>query len=138
MRMLPPALMRPAHHRSTFAHRRTPTIRVFPPDVNRTEPLGTVPDSTEPLALLQFRFENLSERQWFVPTMPKKCTTPDRPRDLNRLAVRIGQIATHEIEDESPSVNPAATKRGDARAAALSSKRRKAIATKSARARWKK
>lgn len=60
---------------------------------------------------------------------------PKRPRDMNELAVHIGKIATHEIEDEKPKANPA-SKRGDARAAKLSPARRKAIAKKAARARW--
>lgn len=60
---------------------------------------------------------------------------PKRPRDMNELAVHIGKIATHEIEDVQPKVNPA-SKRGEARAAKLSPARRKAIAKKAARTRW--
>jgi hypothetical protein len=71
--------------------------------------------------------------------MPKKPSTPPRPRDLNELAFRIGQIATHEVEDTAaPVVSEAATKRGAARAAKLTADERKAIARKAARARWDK
>ncbi len=70
--------------------------------------------------------------------MPKKPSTPPRPRDLNELAFRIGQIATHEVEDTAPVVSEAATRRGEARAAKLSPEERKAIARKAARARWEK
>lgn len=67
--------------------------------------------------------------------MPKRKQTPPRPRDMNELAAHIGKIATHEIEDVTPAVNPA-SKRGDARAAKLSPARRKEIAQKAARTRW--
>lgn len=66
-----------------------------------------------------------------------KPKAPKRPRDLNQLAVHIGRIATHEIEDVTPQVNPA-SKRGEARAAKLSPERRKEIAKKAAETRWKK
>lgn len=56
-----------------------------------------------------------------------------RPRDMNQLAVHIGKIATHEIEND-PLVSRAAQKRGEARAAKLSPQRRKAIAKKAAKA----
>ena len=65
----------------------------------------------------------------------KRRSIPKRPRDMNELAVHIGKIATHEIEDVTPAVNPA-SKRGDARAAKLSPARRKEIAQKAARTRW--
>jgi hypothetical protein len=69
--------------------------------------------------------------------MPKKSQTPSRPRDMNQLAHRIGALATHEIEeDKSVPVDTAAARRGDARAAKLSPKRRSQIAKKAARARW--
>jgi hypothetical protein len=68
--------------------------------------------------------------------MPKKRQTPPRPRDLNELAYRVGQIATHQIEDEAPKVDEKATKRGEARAAKLTPKKRKAIARKAADTRW--
>lgn len=60
---------------------------------------------------------------------------PKRPRDLNQLAVHIGRIATHEIEEVTPEENPA-SRRGNARAASLSPRRRKEIAKKAAAARW--
>jgi hypothetical protein len=60
---------------------------------------------------------------------------PKRPRDMNQLAVHVGRIATGEIED-TPPTNPAASKRGDARAAKLTPARRKEIAQKAARSRW--
>jgi hypothetical protein len=63
--------------------------------------------------------------------MPKR----KRPRDMNQLAVHIGKIATHEIEDVTPEENPA-SRRGEARAASLSPRRRKQIAKKAAAARW--
>lgn len=63
---------------------------------------------------------------------------PKRPRDMNELAVHIGKIATHEIGEVVTFVDPAATKRGKARAAKLSPARRKAIAKKAATARWAK
>lgn len=69
--------------------------------------------------------------------MPKKRQTPARPRDMNELAVHIGKIATHEVEDVTPADNPA-SKRGEARAAKLSPTRRKEIAQKAARTRWAK
>lgn len=71
--------------------------------------------------------------------MPKKRTTPARPRDLNQLAVHVGRIATGEIEDNAPApVSGAARKRGEARAAKLTPGQRKKIAKKAARARWDK
>ncbi len=70
--------------------------------------------------------------------MPKKRSTPPRPRDLNQLAFHVGRIATHEIEDVTPTVDEAAVKRGAARAAKLSAAERKKIAKKAAAARWKK
>ena len=71
--------------------------------------------------------------------MPKKGSTPPRPRDLNELAVHVGRIATGEIEDTEPvPASPAAKKRGEARAAKLTASERKEIARKAARARWSK
>lgn len=61
---------------------------------------------------------------------------PKRPRDMNQLAVHVGKIATHETEDVETKVNAAASKRGTARAAKLSPKRRKEIAQQAARTRW--
>jgi hypothetical protein len=60
---------------------------------------------------------------------------PKRPRDMNQLAAHVGKIATGEIED-TPATNPAAAKRGEARAAKLTPARRKEIAQKAAKARW--
>jgi hypothetical protein len=60
---------------------------------------------------------------------------PKRPRDMNQLASMVGKIATGEIKD-APPTNPAAVKRGKARAANLSPARRKEIAKKAARTRW--
>ena len=65
-----------------------------------------------------------------------------RPSDLNKLAASIVADAT----GEAPAKDPAAVslgrkgglKGGKARAAALSAKERKEIATKAAAARWKK
>ena len=69
--------------------------------------------------------------------MSRKRSAPQRPRDMNQLAHRIGALATHEVEDKSQvGPSPAARKRGDARASKLSPKRRKEIARKAARARW--
>ena len=70
--------------------------------------------------------------------MPKKRQTPPRPRDLNELAVHIGRIATHEIEDTVPApVSETAKKRGESRAAKLTADERKNVAKKAARARWR-
>jgi hypothetical protein len=76
---------------------------------------------------------------------PKK-----RPSDTNQLAKRIVDIATGEVEDRKPTPeeqgkDPAAVslgrrgglKGGKARAAALTAKRRKEIASAAANARWK-
>lgn len=60
-----------------------------------------------------------------------------RARDTNQLAAQVVRLATGEAE-EAPEVNPAAAKRGQARAAKLTPARRKEIAQKAARARWRK
>jgi hypothetical protein len=70
--------------------------------------------------------------------MPKRRITPSRPADMNQLAKRIVAISTGEESDDEPTVNPNATKRGDARAAKLSPAKRKEIAQKAAAARWNK
>jgi len=80
---------------------------------------------------------------------------PKRPRDINQLAYQIVQEATREEAPDGGSIvldcaaeppkNPAAvalgklggSKGGKARAAKLSPARRKAIARKAAKARWK-
>ena len=68
------------------------------------------------------------------------------PRDWNQLGKTIVDLTTGEIEpEEVPEKNPAAvalgklggSKGGKSRAKNLSTKRRKEIATKAARARWK-
>jgi len=72
-----------------------------------------------------------------------------RPRDPNRLAKTLVDLATGQVEDidttPKSGKNPAAVqlgrmgglKGGKARAAALSSKRRAEIARRAAKARWK-
>jgi hypothetical protein len=73
-----------------------------------------------------------------------------RPRDTNQLAKSIVDIATGEAEDREPTPeeqgkDPAAVslgrrgglKGGKARAEALSASKRKSIAQKAARARWR-
>lgn len=70
--------------------------------------------------------------------MPKRRQTPDRPRDVMQLAKRIGEIATHQVEDTAPEpVSEAAKRRGEARAESLSKQKRRQIAKKAAAARWK-
>ena len=73
---------------------------------------------------------------------PKK-----RPRDPNKLAKMIVDIATGDVEDRAPTSedegkDPAAValgkKGGAARAVALSKRRRTEIAKKAAETRWKK
>ena len=71
--------------------------------------------------------------------MPKRRQTPERPRDLNQLAKRIVAISTgEESDEEAVHVDPAAVKRGEARAAKLTPKQRSKIARKAARTRWNK
>lgn len=75
-----------------------------------------------------------------MPTGPKG---QKRPADAIGRAVKIAQIAIGEIEDEAPDddKDPAAkalgAKGGKARAANLSAERRKEIAQKAAKARWR-
>jgi len=75
--------------------------------------------------------------------------TPKRPRDANQLAKFITGIATGDIDEPKPKAtwkDPAAVslgrkgglKGGTARAQSLSSEKRKEIAQKAAKARWKK
>jgi hypothetical protein len=70
---------------------------------------------------------------------------PKRPRDPNQLAKSIIDIATGEKPDRDPTPeeqgkDPAAVelgrRGGKARADSLSSKKRKEIAKKAAKARW--
>ena len=81
--------------------------------------------------------------------MPSRASKPKRPRDTNQLPWQIVQEATGQIEpvpEEPDSRNPAAValsklgafKGGKARAAKLSTAKRKAIARKAAKARWAK
>lgn len=83
-----------------------------------------------------------------LPPMPTRASKK-RPRDVNQLAKMIVDISTGEADDEAPperEKNPAAvalgklgaSKGGQARAAKLSPKKRKAIAKKAAEARWNK
>jgi hypothetical protein len=74
-------------------------------------------------------------------------TRPKRPRDPNQLAKLITELTTRTTTEADPDAGKDAnavmrgrrggTKGGKARAAALSSDRRKAIARKAAEARWK-
>ncbi|RAI43328.1 hypothetical protein [Rhodoplanes roseus] len=71
--------------------------------------------------------------------------TPKRPRDPNQLARFIVDVATGEVEDRPPTPeeqgkDPAAValgaKGGKARAAALSTEKRRQISRDAAIARW--
>jgi len=66
---------------------------------------------------------------------------PSRPRDVSQLAKRIVDITTGQVEDDTsePTMEQErASQGGQARAEALTAKKRAAIAKKAARARWKK
>ena len=63
---------------------------------------------------------------------------PKRLRNMMQLAKYIGEIATGERTEEDVPSDAAAVKRGKARAAKLSPRKRKAIGKKAARARWNK
>jgi hypothetical protein len=89
----------------------------------------------------------MTVRQWAMPSRASKQTC--RPRDVNQLAYQIVQEATGQAEQpaELPDTrNPAAvalsklgaSEGGQARAAALSPARRRAIAKKAVEARWQK
>ena len=75
--------------------------------------------------------------------MPKRSR---KESDVNVIAKLIVEEATEEPNKETPQKNPAAValgrlgglKGGKARAKKLSAKRRKEIARKAAKARWKK
>jgi hypothetical protein len=83
--------------------------------------------------------------------MPKRSSTPKRPRDPNQLGKLIVALSTGEAEEPAAPVpddtgkDPAAVslgrrgglKGGAARANSLTAKRRKEIARKAAKARWK-
>ena len=77
-------------------------------------------------------------------TMPEK--RPKRPRDPAQLAKLMIDIASGQVEDraltpEERGKNPAAAelgrKGGQARAAKMSADKRRSIAKKAAKARWK-
>jgi hypothetical protein len=64
---------------------------------------------------------------------------PKRPRDTAQLAKLVVEIATGQVPDSRPTeVSERAIARGVARKKALSKKRRKQIASKAAKARWRK
>ena len=71
--------------------------------------------------------------------MPRGPKGERRPADVIGAAIMIAKIATGEIED-TPSKAPNRAKGGkiggSKRAELLSAERRKAIATKAAKARW--
>ena len=75
--------------------------------------------------------------------MPRGPKGERRPADVNARAVMIGRIATGEIEDKvtDDGKNAAAVALGrmggKARAEGLSAKKRKEIAKKAAKARWR-
>lgn len=74
--------------------------------------------------------------------MPKGPQGQKRPGDVIGAAIMVGRIATGEIDDAKPQLNSAAAEMGrrggKARAKALSKAQRKAVATKAAKARWRK
>jgi hypothetical protein len=74
--------------------------------------------------------------------MPKGPQGQKRPADVIGAAVLVGRIATGEAEDTRRDPGTDANRKGGlkggkARAKALSPAKRKAIAKKAARARWK-
>ena len=83
--------------------------------------------------------------------MPKRSSKPIRPRDANQLGKLIVDLSTGDADEPTAPVpddsgkDPAAValgrrgglKGGAARAKALSPKKRKEIAKKAAKARWK-
>jgi hypothetical protein len=78
--------------------------------------------------------------------MPRGPKCERRPRDVIGNAVHVMRIATGQIEDEIPTPesegkDPAAValgrRGGKARAEGMSAKRRKEIARRAAKARWK-
>jgi hypothetical protein len=79
--------------------------------------------------------------------MPNRSSKPKRPRDPNQLAKLLVDMATGQAPPDSTvdGKNPAAValgrrgglKGGKARADALSDRRKKQIARKAAKARWK-
>ena len=91
----------------------------------------------------------IDENVWFASFAHVRSRGPKgerRPADVIGNAVHVMRIATGQIEDRVPSPedkgkDPAAValgrRGGKARAEAMSKKRRKEIAQKAARARWK-
>jgi hypothetical protein len=75
--------------------------------------------------------------------MPRGPKGQRRPADTNAAAVMVGKIATGEIKDvtadEGKNAAAVALGRmgGRARAAALGKRKRREIASKAARTRWK-
>ena len=77
--------------------------------------------------------------------MPKTPTGAKRPADVIGNAVHVMRIATGQIEEKADQKDAKAVSRGakggakggPARAKVLTENRRKAIATKAARTRWK-
>ena len=78
-----------------------------------------------------------------VTEMPRGPKGERRPADVNKNAVMIGRIATGEIEDKvtDDGKNAAAVALGrmggKARAAGMSARKRKEIARKAAKSRWR-
>lgn len=72
-------------------------------------------------------------------------TKPKRPRDPNQLAKFITDLATGQIKETPNTKNPAAVslgrlgglKGGKARASKMTPERRREIAQKAAKSRWK-
>jgi hypothetical protein len=72
--------------------------------------------------------------------LPKGPKAQKRPADVTGNVIVVAKIATGEITDEQKIKSAAAelgSKGGKARAKALSKKKRKEIAEKAARSRWK-
>jgi hypothetical protein len=85
----------------------------------------------------------LAAKQRKVAPMPRGPKGERRPADANQRAVMIGRIATGEIEDATTDdgKNAAAVALGrmggKARAKGMTATRRKEIAKKAAKARWR-
>ena len=73
--------------------------------------------------------------------MPKGPAGQKRPADVVSNAIKVARLATGEDEAEAPAKDPNAAalgkKGGEARAKALSAKKRSAIAKKAAQSRWR-
>jgi hypothetical protein len=78
--------------------------------------------------------------------MPRGPKGEKRPADVIGAAIMIGRIATGEIEEgagtppdggKDPAAVSLGRKGGQARAAGMTAKRRKEIAKKAAKTRWK-